>query len=68
MSPTPTPPLPVDPARRHLLSLAPLVAAAPALSLLGTPAQAAAPAAAPSPEAQGYHETEHIRRYYRSAR
>ena len=59
-----------DPARRHLLKAAPLGALAVAAAVAGRGA-AAAPAPAPQAEAEpastGYHETEHIRRYYRTA-
>jgi hypothetical protein len=59
-----------DLARRSLLKFAPLGALAiTAAARAGTPevvAPVAAPAAAPEP-AKGYHETEHIRRYYRTA-
>ena len=59
-----------DPARRNLLKAAPLGAIAVAAAATGRTA-AAAPASAPqaAPEAgpKGYHETEHIRRYYRTA-
>jgi hypothetical protein len=58
-----------DPARRSLLKAAPLGALAVVAA-----ARARAPEAAPAPaapaegqKAQGYHETEHIRRYYRTA-
>jgi hypothetical protein len=57
-----------DPARRSFLKAAPLgalavVAASPASA--EAPATAAAPA---QPKAKrGYHETEHIRRYYQTA-
>lgn len=58
-----------DPARRSLLKAAPLGALAVAAA-----ARARAPEARPEPaapaepqQAQGYHETEHIRRYYRTA-
>jgi hypothetical protein len=57
-----------DPARRSLLKAAPLGA----LAVVAAGAAAAEPAApAPAPEEpakpKGYHETEHIRRYYRTA-
>ena len=58
-----------DPTRRSLLKAAPLGALAVAAA-----AHARAPEAPPQPtapaepqEAKGYHETEHIRRYYRTA-
>lgn len=58
-----------DPARRSLLKAAPLGALA-----IAAAARARAPEAPPVPaapaegqKAQGYHETEHIRRYYRTA-
>jgi hypothetical protein len=58
-----------DPTRRSLLKAAPLGALAVAAA-----ARARAPEAQPEPaapaepqKAQGYHETEHIRRYYRTA-
>jgi hypothetical protein len=58
-----------DPARRSLLKAAPLGALA-----IAAAARARAPEAPPAPAAQeepqtaqGYHETEHIRRYYRTA-
>jgi hypothetical protein len=57
-----------DPARRSLLKAAPLGALAVAAA-----ARARAPVAPPQPapeepqQAKGYHETEHIRRYYRTA-
>ena len=57
-----------DPARRSLLKAAPLGALAVAAA-----ARARAPEAQPEPaptapeQAKGYHETEHIRRYYRTA-
>jgi hypothetical protein len=57
-----------DPARRAFLKAAPLGALA---VVTGQPAAAAAAPAAPMPEAparpRGYHETEHIRRYYQTA-
>ena len=58
-----------DPARRSLLKAAPLGA----LAVVATRASAAetAPPPAPAPEEpakpRGYHETEHIRRYYATA-
>ncbi len=58
-----------DAARRNLLKAAPLGA----LAVVAARARAAeaAPAAAPEPQddakPKGYHETEHIRRYYRTA-
>ena len=58
-----------DPARRSLLKAAPLGALAVAAA-----ARARAPEPQPEPaapaeprQAKGYHETEHIRRYYRTA-
>ncbi|MCS0580528.1 formate dehydrogenase [Massilia pinisoli] len=58
-----------DPARRSLLKAAPLGALA-----IAAAARARAPEAPPAPatpaggqKTQGYHETEHIRRYYRTA-
>jgi hypothetical protein len=59
-----------DPARRSLLKAAPLGAIAVAAAVTGAKAQAApapAPLAEPEAPAKGYHETEHIRRYYRTA-
>jgi hypothetical protein len=57
-----------DPARRQLLKAAPLGAIAVAAAVTGGQAEAApAPAPQAEPEAKGYHETEHIRRYYRTA-
>ena len=57
-----------DPARRSLLKAAPLGALAVVAARAGT-AEAAPPAPAPAPQAKpkGYHETEHIRRYYSTA-
>jgi hypothetical protein len=56
-----------DPARRGFLKAIPLGAFAAVTG--ATAAHAAAPAAAPEVIAavRGYHETEHIRRYYRTA-
>jgi len=58
-----------DPARRSLLKAAPLGALAVAAAARArAPEAAAAPALPVEPQkAQGYHETEHIRRYYRTA-
>jgi hypothetical protein len=59
-----------DPARRKLLRAAPLGAIAVAAAVTGRGAEAApapAPQAEPDARAKGYHETEHIRRYYRTA-
>jgi hypothetical protein len=58
-----------DPARRSLLKAAPLgVLAVAAAARARAPEAPAAPAASADPQkAQGYHETEHIRRYYRTA-
>jgi hypothetical protein len=54
-------------ARRNFLKAAPLSA----LAVVAGPAQATqappAPAAAAAPKPRGYHETEHIRRYYQTA-
>jgi hypothetical protein len=57
-----------DPARRSLLKAAPLGALAVVAARAGA-AETAAPAAAPEAPAKpkGYHETEHIRRYYSTA-
>jgi hypothetical protein len=58
-----------DPARRALLRAAPLGA----LAVVAARAGAAETAPAPPPAAEepakpkGYHETEHIRRYYQTA-
>jgi hypothetical protein len=59
---------PPDPARRNLLKAAPLGALA--VVAAGRAQAAEAPAPAPVPEAAkpcGYHETEHILKYYRTA-
>jgi hypothetical protein len=57
-----------DPARRAFLKAAPLGALA---VVAGQPGAAAAAPVAPVPEVpaapRGYHETEHIRRYYQTA-
>jgi hypothetical protein len=57
-----------DPARRSLLKAAPLGALAVVAARAGA-AEAAAPAVAAEAPAKpkGYHETEHIRRYYSTA-
>lgn len=56
-----------DPRRRGFLKALPLGALAAAVggATAAEPAASAAPAAAP--QASGYRETEHIRRYYRTA-
>jgi nitrous oxide reductase len=56
-----------DPARRQFLKAAPLGALAVVAG--AAPAAEAAPAAtaAAAPVQGGYHETEHIRRYYATA-
>ena len=60
-------PLP-DIARRSLLKAVPLGALAVAAAARARAAEPAAPAAPAEPQrAQGYHETEHIRHYYRTA-
>jgi hypothetical protein len=57
-----------DPIRRSLLKAAPLGALAVAAAARARqPDALAGPAAAPAPASQGYRETEHIRRYYRTA-
>lgn len=58
-----------DPARRSLLKAAPLgLLTVAAAARARAPEAPAAPAAPAEPrKAQGYHETEHIRRYYRTA-
>lgn len=56
-----------DPSRRSFLKAAPLGALA---VVAGSAGAAEAPAAAPAASPQvkrGYHETEHIRRYYETA-
>ena len=57
-----------DPARRSLLKAAPLGALA-VVAARASAAETAAPVAAPEAPAKpkGYHETEHIRRYYSTA-
>lgn len=57
-----------DAARRGFLKAAPLGALAVVTGKAGAAeAPAAAAPAAATPAKRGYHETEHIRRYYRSA-
>ena len=57
-----------DPARRSLLKAAPLGALAVVAAARARAPEAQAPVApAEGQKAQGYHETEHIRRYYRTA-
>jgi hypothetical protein len=58
-----------DPARRSLLKAAPLGALAVVAARAGAAETAPAPAPAPEEPAKpkGYHETEHIRRYYHTA-
>jgi hypothetical protein len=57
-----------DPARRSLLKAAPLGALAVVAAARARAPEAPAPAApAEGQKAQGYHETEHILRYYRTA-
>jgi len=57
-----------DPARRSLLKAAPLGALAVVAAARARAPEAPAPAPpAEGQKAQGYHETEHIRRYYRTA-
>jgi hypothetical protein len=57
-----------DPARRSLLKAAPLGALA-VVAARASAAETAPPAPAPLEAAKpkGYHETEHIRRYYQTA-
>jgi hypothetical protein len=58
-----------DPARRSLLKAAPLGALVVVAARAGAADATTAPVAAPADPAKpkGYHETEHIRRYYRTA-
>jgi hypothetical protein len=58
-----------DPARRSLLKAAPLGALAVAAARASAAETVPAPAPMPDEPAKpkGYHETEHIRRYYRTA-
>jgi len=59
----------VDTGRRRLMTGAVSVGAAAGLGLANITAQAArAPEQEKKPKSIGYHETDHIRRYYRSAR
>lgn len=61
------PPQAPDPARRSLLKAAPLGALAVVAGQAGAAEAAPAPAPAQPAKPRGYHETEHIRRYYRTA-
>ena len=56
-----------DPARRGFLKAAPLGALAVVAATPATAAPAPAPAAPDPKVKRGYHETEHIRRYYETA-
>lgn len=57
-----------DPARRSFLRAAPLGALAVVAGSTGAAEVPAAASAAPQPDVKrGYHETEHIRRYYQTA-
>ncbi|SFD22571.1 formate dehydrogenase [Massilia yuzhufengensis] len=57
-----------DPARRSFLKAAPLGALAVVTGNAGAVEAPVAPVAAPDPAVKrGYHETEHIRRYYETA-
>jgi len=57
-----------DIARRSLLKAVPLGALAVAAAARARAPEPAVPAAPATPQrAQGYHETEHIRNYYRTA-
>jgi hypothetical protein len=56
-----------DPARRNFLKAAPLGALAVVAGGARAAEAAPAAAAAPEPASRGYHETEHIRRYYQTA-
>lgn len=59
----------VDISRRQLIAGALTVGASASLGLVGVNAQAAPVAEKePSTTPSGYHETDHIRRYYRAAR
>ena len=60
---------PPDVKRRHFLAAACGAGALGTLAVLSTQAAAApAPLAAPAAQPNGYHETDHIRNYYRTAR
>jgi hypothetical protein len=56
-----------DPARRAFLMAAPLGALAVMAAGQADAAQMPVPAPPLAPGPRGYHETEHIRRYYRTA-
>lgn len=57
-----------DPARRGFLKAAPLGALVVAAAAVPASAAPEAAPAAPDPKVKrGYHETEHIRRYYQTA-
>ena len=57
-----------DPARRNFLKAAPLGALAVVTGSAGAAEVPEAAPAAPDPKVKrGYHETDHIRRYYQSA-
>jgi len=56
-----------DPARRSFLKAAPLGALAVVAGSANAETPAAAPAKAEAQTKRGYHETEHIRRYYQTA-
>lgn len=64
-----TKPAPVDTGRRRLMAGAVGASAAAGLGLATFSGQAAPDVAEKAPtKPVGYHETDHIRRYYRSAR
>jgi hypothetical protein len=56
-----------DPARRSFLKAVPLGALAAVAGSAGAPEAAPPAAPAVAPAARGYHETDHIRRYYQTA-
>lgn len=56
-----------DPARRGFLKAAPLGALLVAAAGVAKAAPAVAPVTADPAQKRGYHETEHIRLYYRTA-
>ena len=56
-----------DPARRRFLKAAPLGALAAVTGSAQAESAATPAAGAAPPAARGYHETEHIRRYYQTA-